>query len=196
MRSVAPEPTPTMAITAATPMMMPSMVSADRIRFTFNARSAIRLLATILFIADLLYLLNRNELEVFLGIARFGEPVVELQPAIFEMDVPAGVAGNLRVMRHDDNGDSSLPVQLLEDRHNFQARPRIQCARRLIRQNNAGIVHQGARDRDALLLAAGKLAGLVFFAAGKSDRVQGFSRSLMTLAIRDIRVHERARKAL
>ena len=30
MRAVAPAPTPTIAITAATPMMMPSMVSAER----------------------------------------------------------------------------------------------------------------------------------------------------------------------
>jgi hypothetical protein len=34
IRSVAPAPTPTMAMTAATPMMMPSIVSADRVRFT------------------------------------------------------------------------------------------------------------------------------------------------------------------
>jgi hypothetical protein len=44
IRAVAPAPTPTMAITAATPMMMPSMVSAERMRFTFSARSAIRML--------------------------------------------------------------------------------------------------------------------------------------------------------
>jgi len=34
-----------MAITAATPMMMPSIVRADRIRFTLSERSAIRILA-------------------------------------------------------------------------------------------------------------------------------------------------------
>ena len=36
MRSVAPAPTPTIAITAATPMMMPSIVSAERVRFTLQ----------------------------------------------------------------------------------------------------------------------------------------------------------------
>ncbi len=35
---LAPEPTATMAITAPTPMMMPSMVSAERILFTRIAR--------------------------------------------------------------------------------------------------------------------------------------------------------------
>ena len=41
IRAVAPAPTPTIAITAATPMMMPSMVSAERALFTLRARSAI-----------------------------------------------------------------------------------------------------------------------------------------------------------
>ena len=47
MRSCAPEPTATIAITAATPMMIPSIVSADRILFTRSARSAIFMLAAI-----------------------------------------------------------------------------------------------------------------------------------------------------
>ncbi len=41
--AVAPAPTPTMAITAATPMMMPSIVNPERVRFTFSARRAIRI---------------------------------------------------------------------------------------------------------------------------------------------------------
>ena len=47
MRSCAPEPTATMAITAATPMMMPSMVSAERILLMRSARRAIFTLAAI-----------------------------------------------------------------------------------------------------------------------------------------------------
>ena len=42
IRRLAPVPTASMAITAPTPMMMPSMVRAERILFTFKARSAIR----------------------------------------------------------------------------------------------------------------------------------------------------------
>ena len=38
---LAPEPTATMAITAPTPIMIPSMVSAERILFTRRARSDI-----------------------------------------------------------------------------------------------------------------------------------------------------------
>ena len=47
MRSCAPDPTATMAITAATPMMMPSMVSAERILLMRSARKAIFTLAAI-----------------------------------------------------------------------------------------------------------------------------------------------------
>src|SRR5229473_2900047 len=50
MRAVAPDPTATIEITAATPIMMPSMVSDERRRLTCRARSAIRTLARIFFI--------------------------------------------------------------------------------------------------------------------------------------------------
>ncbi len=43
-RAWAPEPTPTMAITALTPMMMPSIVRALRSLLTRRARPAIRTL--------------------------------------------------------------------------------------------------------------------------------------------------------
>ncbi len=46
IRAVAPVPTPTMAITAATPITMQSIVRAERVLFTFNARNAIFTLAT------------------------------------------------------------------------------------------------------------------------------------------------------
>src|SRR5258708_3789234 len=49
MRAVAPDPTATIEITAATPMIIPSMVSDDRRRLTCRARSAIRTLARIFF---------------------------------------------------------------------------------------------------------------------------------------------------
>ncbi|MNC88546.1 hypothetical protein D3C83_43680 [compost metagenome] len=45
-RAWAPEPIAIMVITAATPMMMPSMVSVLRSLFTRRARSAMRMLAS------------------------------------------------------------------------------------------------------------------------------------------------------
>src|SRR6266446_1600547 len=50
MRAVAPDPTATIEMTAATPLIIPSMVSDERRRLTCSARSAIRTLARIFFI--------------------------------------------------------------------------------------------------------------------------------------------------
>ena len=43
MRCVAPEPIATVAMTEATPITIPSMVSAERSLFIFSARNAIRM---------------------------------------------------------------------------------------------------------------------------------------------------------
>src|SRR5215471_15472260 len=115
IRSVAPDPTPTIAITAATPMMMPSIVSAERMRFTFSARSAIRLLATILFMTvPLLCLLDRYQRQILGGIAWIFETLVELQPSVLKMDIPAAVRGDFGIVRHHNDGDSLFAIQLLE----------------------------------------------------------------------------------
>ena len=173
IRSVAPAPTPTMAITAATPMMMPSIVSAERMRFTFSARSAIRTLVTSFFMTDpRLRRLGGKLLQIRPGIARVCDPLVPLQPAIFEMEVPVGIARDVRIVRHHDHGDPLVAVQPLEDGHDLEADPRVQRAGWLVRQDDARVVHQRPRDGHALLLAAGELARLVFFASGQSHREQ------------------------
>src|SRR5215467_1987458 len=147
MRSVAPEPTPTIAITAATPMMMPSIVSAERMRFTLSARSAIRLLATILFMTvSLLRLLNRYQLQILGGIAWMVEALIELEPSVLKMDIPVAVGGDFGIMRHHDDGDSLFAIQLLEDRDDFQTCPGIQRTCRFVCENDTGIVDEGARD--------------------------------------------------
>ncbi len=51
IRAVAPDPTATIAITAATPMMIPSMVRADRSLLTLSALNAILTLARIFTLA-------------------------------------------------------------------------------------------------------------------------------------------------
>ena len=61
-------------------------------------------------------------------------------------------------MRDHDDGDAVL-VELLEHCHDFDAGPAVEIAGRLIGEHYRGLVDNGARDRDALLLTAGKLAG-------------------------------------
>src|ERR1019366_6202842 len=64
-----------MAITAATPMMMPSMVSAERVRFTCSARSAILMLAMSLFMPTLTPPVARREAAPGPSVQRSGRLV-------------------------------------------------------------------------------------------------------------------------
>ena len=79
------------------------------------------------------------------------------RPSRMTMIAPR-VAGDVRLVRDHDDGDA-LVVQLLENVHDLDARAAIEIARRLVGEQHVGIVDEGARDGDALLLAAGKLAG-------------------------------------
>ena len=60
-------------------------------------------------------------LQILPRIARLREPLVQLQPAVFEVDVPVGVARDIRIVRHHDHGDPLVAVQPLEDRHDLDA---------------------------------------------------------------------------
>ncbi|MNH35274.1 hypothetical protein D3C79_959460 [compost metagenome] len=67
-------------------------------------------------------------------------------------------------MGDNHHGVAAL-VQLIEDRQHFLAGLGVQCASRLVRQNNLAAVDQRASDADTLLLTAGKLAGFVILPA-------------------------------
>ena len=57
-------------------------------------------------------------------------------------------------MRDDDEGGVGLAGDLLKEGHDDAARVRVEGARRLVGEDDARAAHEGARDRDALLLAA------------------------------------------
>jgi uncharacterized protein involved in outer membrane biogenesis len=62
IRAFAPEPTAIMAMTALTPIMIPSMVKAERILLTLRALKAMRRLAKKVVMRSVS--LNRHELEI------------------------------------------------------------------------------------------------------------------------------------
>ena len=89
IRAVAPAPTPTIAMTAATPMMMPSMVSAERVRFTLqraqrDPHAGDELIHTA---ATSSARFRGKLLQILLRIARLRDPLIHLQPAVFEVNV-------------------------------------------------------------------------------------------------------------
>src|SRR3989441_1386714 len=89
-----------------------------------------------------------------------GGQAVECDLAAFQRDDPAAVAAREReeVERADDR-DPVLLVDLLEVLHDGMARGRVEAGDRLVGEHEVGLLHQRARDTDALLLAAGEGVG-------------------------------------
>src|SRR5574341_1282292 len=79
--------------------------------------------------------------------------IVHNQPIAHANDA-LGLRGDAWIMRDQDNGQPALTIELLEDAHDLRARFRIEIARRLVGEDDTGLVHERARDRDALLLPA------------------------------------------
>ncbi|KAG1554821.1 hypothetical protein G6F50_012938 [Rhizopus delemar] len=91
--------------------------------------------------------------------------------AVADLDDALCVLGHAHVMGDDDDG-VAFGMQLTEDRHHFLAGFRVECAGRFIGQDHLATIHQRARDRYALLLAAGQLARLVVHAVTQAQPLQ------------------------
>ena len=79
------------------------------------------------------------------------------------------VRRDMRIMRRNDDR-VALAVQLLQKRHHLAAVGAVERAGRFIRQDDRAAVHQGAGDRDTLLLAARKLVWAMRRAIGRPSR--------------------------
>ena len=64
------------------------------------------------------------------------------------------MGGDGRVVRHQDDREPVLAVELAEEIENLLARLRVEVAGRLIGDQERAAVDERAGDRDALLLAA------------------------------------------
>ena len=72
-------------------------------------------------------------------------------------------------MRDHDDRDATL-VELLKNRHDLDAGSAVEIAGRFIRKEHLGIIDQRARNRDALLLTAGKLTREMVLTTCKPNR--------------------------
>ena len=79
---------------------------------------------------------------------------------------------DVALVRDEQHGDAALDVQALEDPHDLDARPRVEVAGRLVRQQDRRVGDQRAGDRHALLLPAGELIRVVIGAIGQADHRQ------------------------
>ena len=89
------------------------------------------------------------------------------------MDSPLGILGYVWfVSDHDDC--YAIPVKLLEQVHNFLANVAVEISCWLVGQDQRRLADEGAGYGNSLLLAAGKLAGVVVDPFAKSDLFEEF----------------------
>src|SRR6185503_6480715 len=133
---------------AATPMIMPSAVSAVRMALR---RSALTATTNVI----------RNDMAAPLRDAAALDGAVVAHQSVAERNHARAVLGDVGLVRHEDDGDAALDVEALEDAHHLDARLRVEIAGRLVGEQQRRVVHQRPRDGDALLLAAGELVRMV-----------------------------------
>ena len=121
--------------------------------------------------------------EVVRGGAAVLHRLVAPDAAVAHFDDALRVDGDVRLVRDEDDRDALL-VQLLEERHHFDRRARVEVAGRLVGQDQRRLGHERAGDGHALLLAAGELARLVVETLAESDALQrrGGERARVALA--------------
>src|SRR5262249_3082538 len=82
-----------------------------------------------------------------------------LDPSVAEHRDPIGHGHGLAlVVRDVDHGDAELAMDALDLDLHLLAQILVERAERLVEQHHVGVEHEAARQRDALLLAAGQLA--------------------------------------
>ena len=90
---------------------------------------------------------------------------------------PIGQRREPVVVGDDDQRDAALAVELEEQLMHVVAGGRVEVAGRLVGEHGARRQHDGARDGDALLLAARQLAGLVLEAVRRGRPASSTARA-------------------
>ena len=89
-------------------------------------------------------------------------------PAISHMKNAMGELANLGGMGDKYQRLAHVPIKMEQEIHNFTRGLAIEIARRLIGPDNRRVIGQGARNRHALALAAGKFCGPVTRSLGQA----------------------------
>src|SRR5436190_12538763 len=112
------------------------------------------------------------------GIAAMSDGAIAADETVAECDDARRVLGNVGLVRHEHDADAALDVQLLKDAHHLDAGARIEVAGRLVGEQQRRVVHERARDGDALLLPARELIRMMVDAVAEADRRQRLRRAL------------------
>src|SRR5581483_1671869 len=104
-------------------------------------------------------------------LARVGARQLLDDVAVREEEDPVGDRGRARVVRDHRRRLSPILYRLAEELEDLAAGPRVEVPGGLVGEDDGRLRDQRARDRDALLLAAGELGGTVRAAVREADRL-------------------------
>ncbi len=96
-------------------------------------------------------------------------PLLHDTTAIEHGDAVAGAADDVHLMGDEHDGDAELAVDLAQQVKHGARRLRVERARRLVAEQHLRLAGERPCDADALLLAAGKLAGIFVGVLGEPD---------------------------
>src|SRR5476649_1438096 len=89
--------------------------------------------------------------------------------AALEADDALAAFGQLEVVRHEHERRALLAVEAEDELDHGGGGVVVQVARRLVAEEDFRPVHEGPRERDALLFPAGKLHRVVIAALAEAD---------------------------
>lgn len=96
-------------------------------------------------------------------------PVDHLEHAVAVMQ-------DVVVVGDEHPGDATLAALSREQRNDVLTAPAVQCGGGLVHEEDSGVVDEGARDADALALAARELSGAVGRAVPHVDIIEQLTR--------------------
>src|SRR5450759_4409075 len=187
--AAAPWPIPITAMTAPTPMIMPSMVRLERILLRPSARRASRNAAENS-IAGTSILDCGHGLQYLARDLRNRDDLVSPDLAVAKYNFTLGKLSDIRLMRHKNNRQS-IRIQSLEQLHHFDGSPAVQVSRGFVSQQQQRFVRECSRDCDSLLLASRKLRGKMFRPIGQADQRQRLSCAALAVLLADARIEHR-----
>ena len=109
-------------------------------------------------------------------------PSCSILPVVHHGEAVAHRERLLLVVRDVDERQPDLLLQRLELDLERAPQLGVQRAERLVEQHDGGLEHERARQRDALLLAAGELRGLAPLQAGELHQLDGLGDAPARLA--------------
>ena len=115
--------------------------------------------------------------QVLTGIMGCGSAWSRMMRPSRNLDDALAVGGDVVLVGDQDDGDA-LAVEFLEDGHDLDAGAGIEVAGGFVGQHHGRLVDQGAGDGHPLLLAAGKLVGIMVGTFGQPHPFQRLAGQL------------------